>query len=98
MQLKCKGSPKIIASKITRHLLHNSTAIYTVDYLMYEKDKLKNKLTQIWGKTAGLKKFNITWHKPSDKEINFAAKLSSLQCNMAIDFLANLIGPTLFIK
>ena len=44
VQLKCKGSPKIIAAKITRRLLYNLTAIYTVDHLMYKKDELENKL------------------------------------------------------
>ena len=98
VQLKCKRSPKMIASKITRRLLYNLTAIYTVNYLIYKKDELKNKLTYIQGKTTNLKKFNVIQYKPSDKEINFAAKLSSSQCNMAIDSLTNLIGPTLYIK
>jgi len=98
MQLKCKGSPKIIASKITRYLLYNLTAIYTIDYLIYKKDELKNELTYIWGKTTNLKKFNVIWYKLSNKEIKFAAKLSSSQCNIVINSLTNLIGPTLYIK
>ena len=65
---------------------------------MHKKDELKNELIYIWGKTTDLKKFNVTWHKPNDKEINFAAKLSSSQCNMVINSLTNLIRPTLFIK
>ena len=47
IQLKCKRSPRIIASKITNRLLHNLTAIYTVDHLMHKKDKLENKLAYI---------------------------------------------------
>jgi len=89
----------MVAFNITKHLLHTLTAIYIINYSMHEKDKLENELTmQVWGKTTDLKKFNVTWHKPNDKEINFIIELSSLQCNMAIDFLANLIGPMSFIK
>ena len=66
---------------------------------MYKKDELENELTmQVQGKTADLKKFNVTWYKLSDEEISFIAKLFSLQCNKAINSLANLIRSTLFIK
>ena len=44
VQLECKGRPKIIASDITSRLLYNLTAIYIIDYLIYKKDELKNKL------------------------------------------------------
>ena len=99
VQQKCKGNPRTIASDITKRLLHNLTAIYIIDHSMHEKDELENELTmQAWGKTADLDKFNVTWHKPSDEEISFAAKLFSSQCNMAIDSWTNLIGPTPSIK
>ena len=66
---------------------------------MHEKDELENELTmQVQGKTADLNKFNVTQHKPSDEEISFIAKLFSSQCNIAIDFWTNLIGPTPSIK
>ena len=66
---------------------------------MHKKDELENKLIiQVQGKTADLKKFNIIQYKPSDEEINFAVKLFSLQCNIAINFQTNLIKPTPFIK
>ena len=44
VQLEYKGRPKIIASDITSRLLYNLTAIYIINYLIYKKDKLGNKL------------------------------------------------------
>lgn len=88
----------MIAFKITRYLLYNLTAIYTIDHLIHKKDGIKSELKHVQGKTTGLKKFNIIQHKPNNKEINFTAKLSSSQCNIAINSLTNLIRPTLSIK
>ena len=97
VQLEYKGRPKIIASDITSRLLYNLIAIYIINYLIYKKDKLKNKfIMQVQGKTADLK--NVIWYKLSNKEINFAAKLFSSQCNIAINSLANLIRFRPFIK
>ena len=44
MQLECKGRPKMIASNITSRFLYNLTAIYIINYLIYKKDELGNKL------------------------------------------------------
>ena len=99
IQLEYKGRPKIITSHITSHLLYNLTAIYIIDHLIYKKDEFRNKLImQVQGKTANLKKINVIQHKPSNKEINFAAELFSSQCNIGIDSLTNLIRLTLSIK
>lgn len=44
IQLKYKGSPKIVTSGITKRLLYTLTAIYIIDYSIYKKGELENKL------------------------------------------------------
>ena len=42
IQLKCKGSFKMVASDIAECLLYTLIAIYIIDHLMHKKDEFRN--------------------------------------------------------
>ncbi|OCK79895.1 hypothetical protein K432DRAFT_405169 [Lepidopterella palustris CBS 459.81] len=99
MQEKCRGIPTVHVSNFIHHLLLNLTVTYTIDYCIYEKDELEAGLsTMSWGKIPDPKNLNLTWHTPSEQEIDFAVEIFQSQCNSAIEALSNLILPDSPIK
>ena len=99
MQTHCKGMPTVHISNYIHHLLLNLTGTYTIDYGLYEPDRVKDGVTgSLWGFAEPAQSINPKWHVPSEEEIEFAVKLFDSQAKTAMSKLNGLIDGTSSIK
>lgn len=93
MQEKCKGIPTIHISNYIHHLLLNLTLIYPIDGAIFEPDIFKKGLDiSDWSKRTKPSELTISWHTPSEEEIEFAVELFESQVKTAFNRLTNLIS------
>lgn len=99
MQDTCKGIPLVHVSNFIHHLLLNLTVTYTMDFKLFNQAELEHGLTaQCWGKTVDPQSLDITWHVPTQAELEFATKVSNAQAGRALKALNELISDTAPIK
>ena len=93
MQERCKGIPTVHVSNLIHHLLLNLTAIYPVDYSLYEPTIVRRGLQpEHWGYHPRPSDLTIHWHVPTQAELEFAVSLFESQADGAIKQLEALIG------
>lgn len=93
MQEKCKGIPTVHISNYVHHLLLNLTFTYTLDFSIYEPERLQRGLTaKDWGQYTDPNSLTVRWHKPTQDGVHFAVKLFKEQAERAIADLVALTG------
>ncbi|KAI9891228.1 MAG: hypothetical protein M1814_002918 [Vezdaea aestivalis] len=92
MLKQCKGIPTTHISNFVHHLLLNLTAIYPVDYALYEPEVLARGLdVGDWGKMPRPNEIKPKWHLPSEEEQEFAINLFETLTDLALQDLKMLI-------
>ncbi|KAI1319818.1 hypothetical protein F5Y16DRAFT_93876 [Xylariaceae sp. FL0255] len=93
MQDKCRGLPTIHISNFIHHLLLNLTHTYTIDTALYESEVIERGVDiEDWGRTTAPDDLKIRWHRPNEKEIQFAAELFESQAGAAMRRLEALMS------